>query len=107
MAEAKRHHYVPRVLLRRFSSDPEADNPPLWRLDKKSGRPSRTSVANEAVIGHYYRIDEPTPKLTSGSAEQDLARLEAEAVGGQKSAARPRGGTAALILGAASQVSAP
>ena len=79
MAEAKRHHYVPRVLLRRFSSDPEADNPPLWRLDKKSGRPSHTSVANEAVIRHYYRIDEPTPKLTSASAEQDLARLEAEA----------------------------
>ncbi len=79
MAEAKRHHYVPRVLLRRFSSGPEADNPPLLRLDKKSGRPSRTSVGKEAVIGHYYRIDKPTPKLPSASAEQDLARLEAEA----------------------------
>lgn len=51
MAEAKRHHYVPRVLLRRFSRDPKADNPPLWRLDKKGGRPSLRPCLPRLCVG--------------------------------------------------------
>ncbi len=39
-APAKRHHFVPRLLLRRFSPDPSAKNPPLYRLDTRSGKPS-------------------------------------------------------------------
>jgi hypothetical protein len=55
---AKRHHYVPQVLLRRFSSDQLGDNPPLWWLDIGSGKPRRTAVNNLAVISHYYRLEE-------------------------------------------------
>jgi Protein of unknown function (DUF4238) len=51
-------HYVPRVILRRFSSSRLHDNPIIWRLDKETGRVSRTSVNNQTVINDYNRISE-------------------------------------------------
>jgi hypothetical protein len=58
MGSAKLHHYVPQLLLRRFSARPRAKNPPLIKLDLKTGRLSRTSVGNEAAISHYNRPEE-------------------------------------------------
>lgn len=73
----KRHHYVPRMLLRRFSANPAADNPPLWCLEKGSGRPRGTCVNNEAVVGHYYRLEneEANPALV----EDALSIIEGRA----------------------------
>jgi hypothetical protein len=52
----KRHHYVPRLLLRRFVVDSSAKKLLLYRLDKATGRVVKRDPINEAVIGHYYRI---------------------------------------------------
>ena len=76
---AKRHHIVPRMLLRRFTIDPAADNPELWGLDISSGRPFASSVNNEAVIRHYYRIDEPNLPIGPNQAEEWLSRIESDA----------------------------
>jgi hypothetical protein len=78
MSEPRRQHYVPRLILRRFSPEPAADNPSIWRLDKDSGTPARTHISNEAVISHYYRLGNAT-KLPSGWAEKTLGRIEADA----------------------------
>jgi hypothetical protein len=53
VAAAKRHHYVPAFLLRRFTEDPTNKKSLLWRLGKDSGKPERANPRNEAVIGHY------------------------------------------------------
>jgi hypothetical protein len=74
----KRHHYVPRFLLRRFSCEPTADNPLIWRLDKESGKSSRSNVTNEAVISHYYRIEE-AHGLTATYIENVLSMIEGDA----------------------------
>ena len=36
-SNAKRHHYVPECLLRRFSTNPEDEHPLIYRLDIKTG----------------------------------------------------------------------
>jgi Protein of unknown function (DUF4238) len=54
----KRHHYVPRFLLRRFAEDSETKRPMVWWLNKKTGQNERRSVENEAVIGRYYQLSE-------------------------------------------------
>lgn len=69
---------MPRLILRRFSVEPGADNPSIWRLDKDSGKPARTHISNEAVIGHYYRLEQ-TKKLPASWAEEALSRVEADA----------------------------
>ncbi len=74
---AKRHHYVPRVLLRRFSSAPLAENPPLWKLDKETGQPVKTSVNNETVINDYYRLEQSS--LPPTFVEETLSAIEGEA----------------------------
>lgn len=79
MTAAKRHHVVPRMLLRRFSSDPAHKNPPLWRLDKATGTPAGTSVNNETVIGHYYRMGDPSVPFPPGFAEETLSSIESAA----------------------------
>lgn len=71
----KRHHFIPKFLLRCFSDDLAAKNPVLWRLDKKTGRPSKSTVNNEAVIGHYNRL-KSVPNLAPDAAERDLAMIE-------------------------------
>src|SRR2546428_5665886 len=76
---AKRHHFVPRVLLRPFPPEPAAKNPPLFALDKTSGRPFQTRIDSEAVIGHYYRFNEASIPVSPDHAEQTLSRIESEA----------------------------
>jgi hypothetical protein len=93
---AKRHHYVPRLLLRRFSWEPEAENPGLWRIEKQGGAPAKTSVNNESVIGHFYRLGS-TSSLKPTAVEEALALVEGDAVepirklvGGEELTARER-----------------
>ncbi len=76
MARAKRHHVIPQFILKNFSPSPATKNPAIWRLDKANGRISPSSVANEAVIGHFNRLEE----LDEGASgvEEDLARIEGE-----------------------------
>lgn len=80
-AAPKRHHYVPRFLLRRFTDDPQNEKKGrLVRLDKVTGKPERASVLNEAVIGHYYTVmreDEEDGLVPDVSVERDLAAREA------------------------------
>ena len=80
MTTAKRHHTVPRMLLRRFSSEPRADNPEVWGLDILSGTPYRARINNEAVIRHYYRFEDPKIPIAPSQAEQWLSRIESDAV---------------------------
>jgi hypothetical protein len=75
----RRHHTVPRVLLRRFSPMPRSENPPIWNLDLSNGRPSKTSVNNETVIRDFYRINQTATPLSPGWAEQMLSRIESDA----------------------------
>jgi Protein of unknown function (DUF4238) len=72
---ARRHHYLSRFLMRGFSERPDAENPPIWRLDKKTGKPSRTSVNSDAVVKDFYRLEE-VPGLEATRIEEDLARIE-------------------------------
>lgn len=87
--DSKLHHYVPRFLLSRFSSEPQAENPSFWRLDKRTGRPSRTSVRNEAAISHYNKLRdmENLPQdfveCTLGMVEGRAAAIVADLVEGR------------------------
>jgi hypothetical protein len=73
MAGAKRHHFIPQFLLRNFSSAPTAKNAPIWRLEKATGRIAETRTTNEAVIGHFHRLEELEGVK---SVEEDLAQIE-------------------------------
>lgn len=66
----KRHHYIPRFLLERFTDEPASKAPRLWTLVKATGRARRASTLNEAVIGHYYRLI-----LPDGTHETALDRV--------------------------------
>jgi Protein of unknown function (DUF4238) len=74
----KRHHYVPRFLLRRFAEDVDAKKPTVFRLSTKTGANRRSSVENEAVIGHYYRLADEIP-LPPGLPEKTLGDIEGPA----------------------------
>ncbi len=90
--EAKRHHYVPKFLLNRFSCDPPAESPMIWCLEKESGRTFQRSTNMETVIKHHnrleYRLEVPTQAATAmaaagaritwdqTAAEQVLAMIE-------------------------------
>src|SRR5215208_6127740 len=76
--DAKRHHYVPKFLLRRFSCEPTAEDPLIWRLDKESGRTAWASIKNETVIGHYYRLEAPK-KLSPTAVEKYFSDVEGAA----------------------------
>ena len=56
MGGAKRHHFIPRFLLRQFSANPTASNPLICRLDKAAGRIASNAISNEAVIGQFNRL---------------------------------------------------
>ncbi len=55
-SNAKRHHYVPEFLLRRFSTDHDKEHPPIYRLEIKTGTISKLSTLNCTVIQHYNRL---------------------------------------------------
>ncbi|HEY2599733.1 MAG TPA: DUF4238 domain-containing protein, partial [Candidatus Dormibacteraeota bacterium] len=72
---ARRHHYLSRFLMRGFSERPDAANPPIWKLDKATGKPSRTSINSDAVVKDFYRLQE-VPGLEATQIETDLAKIE-------------------------------
>jgi Protein of unknown function (DUF4238) len=78
MSDAKLHHYVPQFLLRRFSTDPEADTPRLWRLDKATGKTERRPVRSEAAVAGYNDLLE-AKDIPKGYAEHTLSLVEGEA----------------------------
>lgn len=78
LSNAKRHHYVPEFLLRRFSTNPADEHPPIYRLDIKTGAIVKLSTSNCAVIQHYNRLS-TTSGLPVGFAEAMLSYMEGQA----------------------------
>jgi len=74
MSGPRRHHYVPKFLLREFSLAPDAKNPVIWKLDKKTGRPTRTPIEGETVVSHFYGLQEKTGDPSS--VERGLSTIE-------------------------------
>jgi Protein of unknown function (DUF4238) len=72
------HHYVPQMSLRRFSAEPDQDNPLLWTLEFASGRIRRSSVRNEAAVTNYNRLDGSQGR-EPGLAERAFGEIEAAA----------------------------
>jgi len=75
ISNAKRHHYVPEFLPRRFSTRPEEQHPPICRLDVKTGTISKLSTLNCAVVQHYNRLSAASD-LPSGFPEAMLSYAE-------------------------------
>jgi hypothetical protein len=75
-SEAKRHHFVPQLLLREFSADP--DRRALFQLDVSTGQPRKTSV-RDAAFKHrlYAMVDEDG--VASNVMEGYLALVESHA----------------------------
>lgn len=71
MSDAKLHHYVPQFLLRRFSTDPDADTPRLWRLDRATGKTEQRPVRSEAAVAGYNDLLE-AKDIPKGYAEHAL-----------------------------------
>ncbi len=78
LSNAKRHHYVPEFLLRRFSTNPAEEHPQIYRLDVRTGAITRISTNNCAVIRYYNRLS-PTTGLPVGFAEAMLSYAEGQA----------------------------
>jgi hypothetical protein len=76
----KHPHYVPRMVLRRLSPQPTADNPPLWGLDKATGAVRRTSANNELVVTNETLLQRPAPGLNMHSIEDFFAEVEGATV---------------------------
>ncbi len=79
LSNAKRHHYVPEFLLRRFSTNPAEEHPQIYRLDVKTGAISKLSTLNCAVIQHYNRLSAASG-LPAGFAEAMLSYAESRAI---------------------------
>src|SRR5664280_3876752 len=54
MSKPKRHHIVPRMVLRRFA--PRDDPDRIWQLSVTDGaaKPTLVRIDNAAVVRHYY-----------------------------------------------------
>lgn len=62
-SRARRHHYNPRLIVRRFVGRANDGSQQLYRLDVRTGTPKRTSVDNAGSELRYYRFtdDEGRP----------------------------------------------
>jgi hypothetical protein len=78
-SNAKRHHYVPEFLLRRFSTNPTEEHPSIWQFNVKTGIPLEISTTNCTVIGQYNRLS-PASGLHPGFAEGMLSDIEGQSV---------------------------
>jgi hypothetical protein len=78
LSNAKRHHYVPEFLLRRFSTNPAEEHPQIYRLDVRTGAIVRLSTSNCTVIQHYNRLS-TTTGFPTGFAEALLSYIEGQA----------------------------
>ena len=75
ISDAKRHHYVPEFLLRRFSIDPHDEHPQNYRLDVTTGTIATSSTRDCAVIQHYNRLSDASG-LPPGFVEALLSYAE-------------------------------
>lgn len=71
----KRHHYLPRLLLRRFAETSGRREGLVWRLDRVSGQPRPVAPKYEAALPHYYRLEKPDG-TTDSRPEDLLASIE-------------------------------
>jgi hypothetical protein len=62
---ARRHHILPRLLLKRFSEEEK-----VWVLDRVNGTSYRTSIVNAACETDYYSVE-----TTGGGARAGLSLL--------------------------------
>jgi len=81
---AKRHHYLPTFLIRRFAQ--RKDPPFVYRLDVSSGRTRLVPPRSQAFRHQYYRFDlegEPIEldgePVDPGIVEKDLQRIDGDA----------------------------
>jgi hypothetical protein len=84
-SRARRHHYNPRLIVRRFVGRAKDGSQQLYRLDVKRGTPKRTSVDNAGSELRYYRFsdDEGRPhnrvesffSIVEAHAAEALTRL--------------------------------
>lgn len=75
LSNAKRHHYVPEFLIRRFSPNPQAKQPQVYSLNLKTGAVVREAIINCAVIGHYNTLSRETG-MPSGFPEALFSYVE-------------------------------
>jgi len=75
---SRRHHTIPKFLLRWFALDAASDSAQIWCLDKTSGRHFTSSVRNLTVIGDFNRLQTVPDDVPADAAERDLARIEGE-----------------------------
>lgn len=71
----KRHHYVPKMLLRRFSQDQGSSANHTFVLDVERGEVRRSSIDNYAVIKNFYTLDD-VPEEHKYDVEQMLSSIE-------------------------------
>lgn len=65
----RRHHYIPRFLLRRFASDPRRDGAPVHQMEVASGQITTPNPVNAAVIRDFYAVE------VAGERNQEAERL--------------------------------
>jgi uncharacterized protein DUF4238 len=75
---SRRHHTIPKFLLRWFALDSASDNARVWCLDKTTGRHFSSSVRKLTVIGDFNRLQTVPNDIPADAAERDLARIESE-----------------------------
>ena len=68
--EPRRHHYIPRFLLRRFAENPAQDGSQVHQLDRQSGQCRRINPSNAAVIRDFYAVVDE-----EGTRHQDAEQL--------------------------------
>jgi Protein of unknown function (DUF4238) len=76
-SSAKRQHFVPQLLLRRFSRG-SGDAPPIFELDTTSGRPRRTNTRVAASRHYLYAFFEEGGDRNN-QIEGYLSRVESHA----------------------------
>jgi len=74
-SHAKRHHFVPQLLLRQFCRTGDAR---LFQLDVRSGRPIRVSVREAASRRSYYQFEDEEGRKTN-AVEAYFALIESHA----------------------------
>lgn len=55
-SQAKRHHFVPAMILRNFACDAESSR--VFQLDRRRGAPLRVSIIKAASRRHFYTLSD-------------------------------------------------
>lgn len=75
---SRRHHILPVMYQRRFSTNPDAKIPQVDVFDMKKGIWRTQSVLNTAVQRDYYSIKKGNTGLSSDDVEKWLGQIESE-----------------------------